>query len=609
MNFHPFILPFSAGAIFLFAVIIYKFAKWFRNLDRKQLYFVNKNFFSFKTIEAIGETFREALLHRNIYKKNPLLGYMHMSLAFGWFLLIVVGKTESSFYAGTFFEEPWLAIFFKYFAKEQHSYFMAAEFSFVMDLLLLIVLSGVALALTKRLRSSFLGMKKATKHSKFDRIALASLWWIFPLRLLAESTTAAVAGNGDFLTGTVGNLLSGLPVAALELPMWWAYSIMLCAFFVSLPFSRYMHIPTEVALIFLRKWGATAGEQYSGMTDVELNACSRCGICIDACQLNFAADINHVQSVYFIRDTRYNNLTDEVANNCLMCGRCVEACPVGLELTLIRQQLRNKAEVPGKHYFDYSKAEEFKNKKTDVVYFAGCMSHLTPSIIIAMKKIFNEASENFWFMDEENGMCCGRPMRQQGFVQQSKDLISKNMRLIASSGAKMMVTSCPICYKSFTEEYVLDIPVLHHSEYIKMLLDKKRISVKKTELSMVFHDPCELGRGSGIYEQPRDVLKQTGDLKSCEFEKENALCCGGSLSNAVIELSTQTKIRDHALEVLTKSNPDILATACPLCKKSFIHGNKAKVMDIAEIVADCLNLQNQKDNKKLQNKTEIIEIT
>jgi Fe-S oxidoreductase len=520
-----------------------------------------------------------------------------MSLAFGWFILNVVGKIESSFYAGTFLEEPWLAIFFKYFAKEQHEYFAASFFSFTMDLLLLIVLSGVALALIKRLRSKFLGMQKATKHTTYDRIALASLWWIFPLRLLAESTTAAVAGNGDFLTGTVGNFLSFLPLQSLELPIWWAYSTMLFFFFVSLPFSRYMHIPTEVALIFLRKWGATAGEQYSGMTDLQLNSCSRCGICIDACQLNFAADINHVQSVYFIRDTRYKKLTDEVANNCLMCGRCTEACPVGLELTVIRQQLRNKAEIPGKHYFEYNKAEDSKSK-TDVIYFAGCMTHLTPTIILSMKKIFETAGEKYWFMDEEKGLCCGRPMRQQGFIQQSKDLISKNMRLIASSGAKLLVTSCPICYKSFTDEYVLDIKVMHHSEYIKMLIDNKKISVQKSGLSMVYHDPCELGRGCGIYEPPRDILKEIGELRTTKFEKQDALCCGGSLSNTVIELDTQIKIRNHGLEIMTESKPDVLATACPLCKKSFIHGNKAKVMDIAEIVAESLTLQSENNKTK-----------
>ncbi|HOZ29394.1 MAG TPA: (Fe-S)-binding protein [Bacteroidales bacterium] len=603
MNYHPFILPFSIGAIFLFVVIAFKFFIWIKNLDRKQRYFVNKNIFSFKTIFAVWEIIREALIHRNIYKKNPLLGYMHMSLAFGWFLLIVVGKIESSFYAGTFFEEPWLAIFFKYFAKEQHEFFGAAFFSFAMDFLLLIIISGVLLAVFKRFRSKFLGMNKATKHNKFDRIALASLWWIFPLRLLAESTTAEISGNGNFLTGSVGNLLSELPVEAMELPVWWAYSSVLCAFFISLPFSRYMHIPTEIVLVFLRKWGATIGEQYSGLTDLQINSCSRCGICIDACQLNFAASIDNVQSVYFIRDTRYGNLTDDVANNCLLCGRCVEACPVGLELTLIRQQLRNKTEIPGKHYFDYTKAE-ISHNKADVVYFAGCMTHLTPTIIIAMKKIFKEAGVNYWFMDEDKGICCGRPMRQQGYIQQSKDLISKNMRLIASSGAKLLVTSCPICYKSFTEEYVFDIPVMHHSQYINTLLEKKLIKVNNTGISMVFHDPCELGRGSGIFEQPRKILKQIGELRSCKIEQENSLCCGGSLSNAVIELETQIKIRNHALEVLTESKPEILATACPLCKKSFVHGNKAKVMDIAEIVANNLNSHSNNCERKQKSSNE-----
>lgn len=598
-NYNPFVIPFLIGTIFFFSVIIYKFIKWCKNLDRKQFFFVKKNIISLKTMSAIVEVFREALIHRNIYKKNPVLGYMHMSLAFGWFLLIVVGKIESSFYAGTFFEEPWLAIFFRYFARDTHSYFGADFFAFIMDLLLLIVLSGVCLALIKRFRSKFLGINKATKHSAYDKIALASLWWIFPVRLLAESCTAGITGNGGFMTETIGNIISTLPLTSIELPLWWLYSSILCTFFFCLPFSRYMHIPSEVILIFLRKWGAEAGEQYSGYTDIQINSCSRCGICIDSCQLNFAADINNVQSVYFIRDTRYKKLTDEVANNCLMCGRCVEACPVGLELTVVRQQLRNKTEIPGKHYFNYSQANDASNK-TDVVYFAGCMTHLTPTIIIAMKKIFKEAGEKFWFMDEDKGLCCGRPMRQQGFVQQSKDLISKNMRLIASSGAKMLVTSCPICYKSFKDEYVLDIPVLHHSEYIEQLIKEKKIQLNKTDINIVYHDPCELGRGCGIYDPPRQILKTVGNLANSELEKENSLCCGGSLSNTVIELDTQIKIRNHGLEVLTRSNPDILATACPLCKKAFIHGNKTRVMDIAEIIANNLNNFSSFDKTKMK---------
>ena len=593
MKFHPFVIPFILGTIVLFVIIIYKFVKWIKSVDRKQEYFIRKNIFTFKSFRAVGEVIREALLHNKIYKKNPLLGYMHMSLALGWFLLIIVGMIESSLSSKALFKEPWLGIFFKYFNTSPNGFAMAATLSFIMDLLLLIILSGVMLALIKRFRAKFMGMKKTTKHHLYDRLALTSLWFIFPLRLLAESTTSAIHGNGSFLTGSLGNLLSGLPVQSMELPLWWAYSFSLFFFFISLPFSRYMHIPTEVVHIFLKNWGVTVGEQYSGYSDIQINSCSRCGICIDPCQLNYACDIVNVQSVYFIRDTRYNTLNDEVANDCLMCGRCSENCPVGLDLTMLRQQLRNKHEIPGKLYYNFIKKEIVK-EDVEVIYFAGCMTHLTPKIIISMKKIFKSAAVNYWFMDEDNGVCCGRPLRQQGFVQQSKDLMSKNLRIITESGAKLLVTSCPICYKSFKDEYTLGIPVMHHTEYIEQLIMQKKLKLNKTTIKTVYHDPCELGRGANIYDQPRNILKYFTSLLPSESEKGNSLCCGGSLSNTVLELSQQIKIRDNALEILTKNNPDILITACPMCKKSFIHGNKAKVMDIAEIIAD--NLTNDLHN-------------
>jgi len=47
--------------------------------------------------------------------------------------------------------------------------------------------------------------------------------------------------------------------------------------------------------------------------------------------------------------------------------------------------------------------------------------------------------------------------------------------------------------------------------------------------------------------------------------------------------------RDTAAE-LTKSNPDILATSCPLCKKTLAAATETHVADIAEIVAEALVL-------------------
>ena len=192
-------------------------------------------------------------------------------------------------------------VFFKYFATGlEHKPF----FDFTMDLLLLFVLSGVALAWGKRLYSRAMGMRRTTKHVPGDRVALSALWFVFPARLVAESATCALYGGGGFLTGSLGAWMSAhigmMPLMNLETAAWWFYSSCLGVFFVALPFSRYMHIFTEIPLIFLRHYNLRSGEKESSYDNFQVEACSRCGICIDPCQLQSVLGVDDVQSVYFL---------------------------------------------------------------------------------------------------------------------------------------------------------------------------------------------------------------------------------------------------------------------------------------------------------------------
>lgn len=583
-NFHPFVLPFTIGTIILFVILIGQFVKWLLKMDKSQQIIALKNIISFKTIKAIWEAIRECLFHRNIFRTNPVLGYMHLSFAFGWFLLIVIGKIETTFYSGTFWDEFWLAIFFRFFEDTSVTFFGSEIFTQIMDACLLFVLSGIVLAIIKRFYSKIYGMKKTTKHTLVDKIALTSLWCIFPLRLLAESVTAGIKHNGGFLTQSLGNMLSGLPLEQLLMPFWWLYSIALCLFFIFMPFTRYMHIFTEVLLVFLRKWGVTENNKKTGYTDIELNACSRCGICIDVCPLNTEANINNVQSVYFIKNTRYGTLTSEIANNCLMCGRCVQACPVGIESTQIRQIMRKKEWFNNKDYYQYIPDENHINENEEVIYFAGCMSHLTTSIPMAMKNIFTAANVKYWYMDENETICCGRPLLQQGLDKQAETLKQKNKEKILSSGIHTLVTSCPICYKSFTEEYNLPIEVLHHTQYIDRLIKQGKLKVNRSDIKVTYHDPCELGRVCKIYEEPRNILQAISELMSVKMEKENSLCCGYNLGNTQLELSDQMKIRNATIDNLTAPKPDVIITACPMCKRALQHGNNYPIEDISELV-------------------------
>ena len=587
----PFCLPFILGAALMFLIVAWKWGKWLWLLPHEDKMRILRGLPTRRTVAAIGEVVSESLLHRRIFRVNPLLGYMHMSLAFGWFLLILTGWIETMAYLGFRWVPIQGHIFFKYFATSlEHK----PVSDFLMDLLLLFILSGVALAWGKRFWSRAMGMRRTTKHVLGDRLALSALWFIFPARLVAESVTCALYGGGGFLTGGLGGWMAAhigvMPLMTLESVAWWFYSSCLGVFFVALPFSRYMHILTEVPLIFLRRYGVRSGEKESSYDNFQVEACSRCGICIDPCQLQSVLGINDVQSVYFLRDRRYGHLRLQMADNCLMCGRCVEKCPVNIDLNTLRLNARDRMRnVPDERRYDYFKGLDRSSGTGKVGYFAGCITLLTPRTLSAMSAIFDAAGEEVWWADREGGVCCGRPLKLAGETDSAHKMMKYNADLFRRHGITTLVTSCPICLKVFREDYDLPgVEVLHHSEYILRLIRAGRLTPEHGTTRFTYHDPCELGRGSGIYDEPRAVIEAVGELLEPASTRENALCCGSSVANTAISDGQQVQIARAVAGELEATGAEVIVTACPLCKKAIGRGTKGEVRDLAEIVAGAL---------------------
>ncbi len=610
MTFNIFVIPFFGGLIFLLVTLFIKYSRWIAYIDRSGRRKIGFGLFSLQIFPATWEVITESLLHIRMWKRNKVLGYMHMSFALGWFLLIVLGNIESRVYSGGHINPPYYPIFLKFFVHDKRVLpfelnTLPGFFRFTMDFLLLYVLSGLVLALFKRAHSRWFGMQRTTRQRGLDKWSLLSLWLIFPMRLLAESLTAGVHGGGGFLTNSLGDLLVAfIPVRILTVmaySAWWAYSTALGAFFVTLPWSRYMHIPTEVVLIYLRHFGVKSGKVMNSFSEIEIRSCPRCGVCIDVCQLNAAGKTGSA-SVYFIRSLRDQQPDSSLNANCLLCGRCQEACPVQIDLLDLRVAARNLDNLAADSAFDYLPIRAEKGQGINVLYFAGCMGHLTPTVKLAMLRIMDAANVKYRFMDADGSVCCGRPLMMAGMLEAAKSLVENNRQYIHASGARILVTSCPICYKMFNEEYkLIGVEVLHHSQYLLRLAEAGSLWLNPSDLSVVYHDPCELGRGSGVYKEPRKLLKRVAKLIPIEQEKENALCCGGSIGDLSLNASQRRTIRDAALKILTEPSPDLLITACPLCKKTFRDGSNARVMDIAELVAMQMDLP----EKEMAEKEEI----
>lgn len=587
----PFTIPFIVGTLFLFAVVAIKWILWFIRLPKVDRRLVRSNIFTRRTLYAVWEVVRESLLHARIFKVNPKLGYMHMSLAFGWFLLIVVGWIETICYLGWEMVPLQGHVFFKYFMPLNGITEHIHLFEHLMDALLMVVLSGVALAWYKRLRSKALGMRRTTKHILFDRVALSALWFIFPARLVAESLTAAIYGGEGFLTGSIGGALRGaVPHDILTMlyePSWWFYSSMLGIFFVAMPFSRYMHILTEIPLIFLRRWQLHPTAERKSYDNFEVEACSRCGICIDPCQLQADLGMNDTQSVYYLRDRRYNMLSLKVANNCLMCGRCEAVCPVGINLSTLRLNSRaTRRNIPNEGRYKYIKGLDRSTGAGRVGYFAGCMTSLTPAVQRSMERIFAAVGEDVWYADRDGGVCCGRPLMLSGETDAARKMVAYNTDLFRKHEIRTLVTSCPICLRVFKQEYHLDgIEILHHSEYIDRLIAEQRLSLSADATKYSYHDPCELGRGLGIYDAPRRVVESVGVLCEAEHNRRDALCCGASLANTVIDDAQQQRIAKRMTREFEATGCDEIVTSCPLCNKTIARAASLPTKDIAEIVA------------------------
>ena len=593
----PFVLPFVFGMTFVLVyclVALVKILIQLKPADRQK--FALSLITPTTIAKNIRDLFCDCLFHVKLWKRNKVLGYMHSSIAFGWFMIILLGHVETILYIPERLHKLYYPIFFRYFMEVKGETLQGSFFFFLMDFFLLVILSGITIAIIKRFRSRIVGMRRTTKLTLTDRIGLYSLWAIFPLRWIAEGFTAGVAG-GSFMTVPINWLLHNFMSKPENFTAaWWAYSIALGTFMTVLPFTRYMHIPAEILLIPMRNAGLPVRHTRKGFALVMLYSCPSCGVCIDACPMGVQKKNVQDATVYMVRNLKRRNpkRSLEIAEKCLMCGKCAALCQVqmdacGLRLAYRTSQEKEHNQIPAD--FGYLGAVDPLPQlgEQKVLYYAGCMSSLTPVISRSVQQVLKAAGVDYELMDKDGSICCGRPLMLSGRQEEARRLIEKNRQLIEESGARILLVSCAICYRIFKEQYdLIGVEVMHYTEYFNRLIKEGRLHVRNGHQTLVYHDPCDLGRGCGIYDAPRQALRAVGQLVPAAKEREESICCGGSVGSLTLRYEDREPITRGALDNLTANNPEQIVTACPLCLKTFGRFAPVPVADFAEVLVQNL---------------------
>jgi Fe-S oxidoreductase len=238
-------------------------------------------------------------------------------------------------------------------------------------------------------------------------------------------------------------------------------------------------------------------------------------------------------------------------------------------------------------------------KGAEVLVYLGCNTSFTEMKITKyLFDIMDRAGVDYTYLGKDEP-CCGMlnylvGLEVKGFAQTMKGKLDA-----LKPRPKTVVTPCPGCFRSLSQNYAehleLGITVKHIVQFFLELMETGKLKVKKKlEGKVLYHDPCDLGRHTGIYDEPRKLLSYFTQVQEFQYNKEQARCCGGGGGLMAMNYEMSVGIAKERLLEAVEKGADIIVTACPSCEDSFSAalpevkketGTNLKVLDLTEIIA------------------------
>jgi heterodisulfide reductase subunit D len=382
---------------------------------------------------------------------------------------------------------------------------------------------------------------------------------------------------------------------------------------------------------------------------LDMAACAACRLCVDVCPAVAASKDGNLSALVrmkglndllrrrggFLRKLlRMAEPTQEQLNafgesvfRCSLCGSCQEVCPLGLKLKdlwlSLREELVRTGHFPKKiemirdnlaeshNVFAEDNDERadwvddlrdppqdgFQKDKADVVFFTGCVGAYFPlaqKIPAALSEIFQASGVDFTLLGPQE-WCCGFPLVGAGLGEGLAPFIEHNVAAVRAKGATKVVFTCPSCYQIWREAYPKEFELCHASELLIELVVSGKVPLKPLEMTVTYHDPCDLGRGAGVYDAPREVLRAIPGLTFVEMphNRENCLCCGGGGNLEMIDAELSAAMARRKVEEAVGTGAQAIVTTCQQCVRTmttYARRNKVPVdvMDLTQLVRRAL---------------------
>lgn len=354
---------------------------------------------------------------------------------------------------------------------------------------------------------------------------------------------------------------------------------------------------------------------------LDIYSCTECGRCSDNCPANLSGrELSPKLLTLKLRDSLYksfplfgstkegqldlipgNIVSEEEIWSCTTCGACERECPVFIEyidkIVDMRRYLIEQGEGPTTFNQVFMNMEKTGNpfgkppakraewvkeqeglgirvlkKGEEVTTLLFVDSY--PSFDPKANEVAASVARGLHLLGEDYGILgplerdSGHQVRRMGEEGLFELLRDQNKEVFQEIGFKRIVTVDPHSFNTLRNDYELNLPVYHYSEFFFMALREGRLKLKRSfEGRFTYHDPCYLGRHNAIFEEPRELLNALIKTTMVEMKRnrDRSFCCGGGDVVLWHEVKEQERMASKRVKMAMDVGAEYIVTACPFC--------------------------------------------
>jgi len=300
---------------------------------------------------------------------------------------------------------------------------------------------------------------------------------------------------------------------------------------------------------------------------------------------------------------------------CTMCAACSSICPVGSRNheTFAALRARIVAEHPQSAPAPYLEIPRVLGRSSnifgaeieplagprrgdaEIAFFPGCtLPYFERESAEHTVRLLASLGVPLSIVD---GVCCGGPLDVLGLEPRAEN-IERNREAVRATGARVVTAACPRCAHRLAKDLQLPgVKVEHTIETLERLLPESpvlgRLRGTFEGRSVTYHDPCELGRYRGFYENARRVLALAG-MRIVEMERSgpSAACCGAGGGLRSVDARLSREIARRRVEDAALTGAEALLTECPSCLHNLWTGRRRDrpiaVKDVSAMLGEAL---------------------